>query len=748
MSKLKALFTKRRDKTGGEFDVVSFVKGLEETGAMSGGPLSVSDKLATSISTESFADVGQEEAAIAADLYGDISRRLQSLSFESFNANRGADAQRVTENQMIAATMAAIASADEVKYKKALRSMGKTVVSNNKNVVNVAPQLAGPFGAVDTFVDNVGLENYNEKSNRDFRVVTIGHNLNAARQDAFAEAIYPTSVVNPQEGGIVQVLPYAAVLKDVFHQVTGQKIDAKEVNMVEAYRDPSILEDTCTTLVAVVDEQGKNAYAFVDKALVAPQSIETEQGDKLNTAPLAIGKKFDLIGISNRNQLVAGNILDVSDTIDPALRLKSILVKVDGTDANGVAESKVVRFTVDRLPSALFQPSLIGDTRGAQLNFMSEDLVVNGSTKAIDGSQSAGMAELAKRGWTIRLAVGVNGTVSLSKGDTWVTATPVEAEKLLDNATGQVLDKSAGDAATVLASLGSMTVIGYELDARFTNTNRRQRGHLIQTRALQFRYAIPMHAPITLPLSTMDEEGPGEVVKALTVATNLRNSNNAVTRLMNYVAQLKEVVGMGYDRPKFGAIEGALSAVIRPTYRYKKLDLRESIDTLTSTDRYQDVCAAILNVVKSQLFPAYRESNIEAAFQTISGNADERPKFILATDKEIANYLMVSGDDRTLGAYLKYDIVSTNNIRMDGKLYVIPTRENPSENDILSFGQFYYVPTIVADLPISRNGQISREIAAVPFNLHVNNIPFAIEIDVVGLKEVMGESQFNGVLGQ
>jgi hypothetical protein len=180
---------------------------------------------------------------------------------------------------------------------------------------------------------------------------------------------------------------------------------------------------------------------------------------------------------------------------------------------------------------------------------------------------------------------------------------------------------------------------------------------------------------------------------------------------------------------------------MRPTYRYGKLHLPDVIDSMKSQDRWNDVCSAILNFVKGILFPAYRDSNIEAAFRVISGNQDERPLFIFATDKEIGNYLMTQGDDRTLGPVLKYDIVTTNNELFDGKLVVLPTRERPQENDILSWGQFFYVSTIIADLPISRTGtQVTREIAAVPFNLHVNNIPFAIEIDITGFDEVMGKS--------
>lgn len=737
---LKKIFASRHDAVGKEFDLSGFVASLESASDSVGSPLAGGSELASRISTESFGELGTEEAHTCQELYGSMHEALEREGFESFNARRGTDGERVSENQVLSATLASIAGNDEVRYKKALRGMTTTPQSNNPNVINISPMMQGPFGQVAALAEGSGLENYNEKSQRDFRVISVAYNLAAARQDAFGEAIYPTVVVNPTEGGVTQNLTYAAVLKDVFHEVTGALFDTREVNMVEAFRDPSVLEDTSTRLVPVVDDADKNSRVFVDSGIIAPKDINLEKGGTVKTAPLKIGEKFDLIGVSNRQQLIAGNMLDVSDTIDPAMRLKNLYVRTGGSTP------KVIKFTVERMPTAVFQPSLTNDTRLAQLNFNTEDLVVKADTKAIDGSTNTAIDELANRNWTMRLSVAASGSVSLSKGDAWIHATPVVIERLLDDE-GTELDTGAGDAQTVADAFGDLTVVGYDLDARFTNTNRRERGQLVQTRTLQFRYPVPMHSPITLPMSTMDESGPGDVVKTLTVATNIRNSNNAVTRLLNYLAQLREVVTSGYDRPKFGAVEGAMSAMIRPTYRSGTLDLEAAIDTVRSKDRWEDVCQTILNTIKSLLFPAYRDSNIEAAFQTVTGNADERPKFIIATDKEIAHYLMRVGDDRTLGSYLKYDIVSTNNERFDGKIVVIPTRENPVENDILNFGQFYYVPTIVADLPISRNGQTSREIAAVPFNLHVNNIPFGIEIDVVGLDKVMGSSQYNNLPG-
>ena len=687
-------------------------------------------------SLESFADDSRTQQ-VASDLYAQMSKLTAKFGIENHvDKKNPMMSQRQVEQQNVAGTMAALACSDQRAYIKALKRVSVENFQPGENVVNVKHSFAGGAGAIQVLGQDskFSLENYDEKSQRDFRVITVGYNLAASRQDEFAERIYPTSVINPIEGGVVQVLPYIAVMKDVYHSVSGQYLANGEVNMVEAYRDPSILDDESTDLVPAIDEAGTNLGFFVDPALVAPVSIATEQGLTYETAPLKTGINLDLMGNSNANVLISKGMLDISDTIDPAGRLRDVYLELEGN---------LVKFKVDRMERAKFQPDLIGDTRGAKVDFWTDSLLINEQTRFADKSTPAFVADLIANKWTVRMSVYFNAHISLSRGDSRLSHGTVKVAAIIDE-NGNQIDLTAGAGKTFVDSLAlADSVAAVDFALRFTNTNRRQRGHLLQSRAVQFRHPIPMHAPVTLPMSTLDDGTPTEVIKALTVNTNLRNSNNAVKRLLNYVEQLRTIAGTNVDRPEFGAVEGALSMMMRPTYRYKSLHLPDVIDSLKSQDRWEDVCSAILNTVKGVLFPAYRESNIEAAFRVISGNQDERPMFIFASDKEIANYLMVKGDDRTLGAYLKYDIVSTNNELFDGKLIVIPTRENPQENDILSFGQFYYVSTIVADLPITRTGsQVSREIAAIPFNIHVNNIPFALEFDITGFTEVMGESTF------
>jgi hypothetical protein len=737
MENIKQIFAKR-NSVGVAFSVQALVKNLDANIEAAGSTLRINADMAERVSNEDFgaADVGDK----IDNVYEALGRELATLSFEAFNAERKGDAARISENMQVAATIGLFGASNEGAYKKALLASTRAISSSDQNIIVAKGNMVGASGTIPAFGEGVSLENYNEKSSRDFRVVTAAYNLSSSRQDAFSEAIYRTTLVNAQEGGAVQIVPYVALLKDVYHKTTGAKFDTKEVNVVDAYRDPSILDQESTMLIPAV--AAGNAVHFVAPGDVAVVAKTDERGGSYNTAPLKFGAKFDLIGISNHNALVGSGVLDLSDTIDPAGSMKNLYIKSAG---NGTEPAQVLKFKTDKLPSATFVPKLVGDTRNIAVSFETEKLKIVGGSRGVGGGTLEAITELDAAKWTVLLSIKVDGTISVSRGQCQFISGPVTIEGIRDE-DGGVVDHTSGAGAALVAKFGALTAIGYDLDARFTNTNKRKRGQLIQTRAVQFRYPIWMHSPVTLPLSVMDEQGPGEVARALTVVTDIRNSANAATAALNYVAQLKEVVGDSSAVAEFGDVEGALSIMMRPTYRYHKLVLTGSLDTIRSGDRWTDVTEALLNTIKGLLFPAYRDSNIESVFQVVSGNIDERPKFLICTDREIANYLQQVGDNRTLGAYLKYDVVATNNKKFDGKILVIPTRENPGENDVLSWGQFFFVPTIVGDMPIARDGQTSREITAVPFNRHVNNIPFAIEIDVEGLREVMSTSLYNAIL--
>ncbi|MFO5979518.1 hypothetical protein ACLBSL_33070, partial [Klebsiella pneumoniae] len=90
-----------------------------------------------------------------------------------------------------------------------------------------------------------------------------------------------------------------------------------------AKRGPSILWQESIALFPALDPAGSNADFFVDPALVPPYTIKNEQNLTITTAPLKANVRLDLMGNSNANLLIQRGMLEVSDTIDPAGRLKN-----------------------------------------------------------------------------------------------------------------------------------------------------------------------------------------------------------------------------------------------------------------------------------------------------------------------------------------------------------------------------------------------------------------------------------------
>ena len=674
-------------------------------------------------------DMGNEDYTSPAtaqnmhSIFGDLEMSLESLNFKDSVTSVDGDLEtstRVQNNMKAAAGFIAsvLMNASSESYVRRLKNVAVARPAQDERVA--LAEMEGPHGYIPTG----SLENYDEKPSTGFNVVTVAYNLQAARQDAFGERLYPTMVVAPTEGGISQQMTYTVVFDDRAHKADGTEYDTKEVNLIDGFRDPSILADTVTRAIPVYDEK-TNAANFVAPSLVPVTTVEDEFGS-YQTAPLRVDKKIDLIGISNRNRWLNAGQMDTSDTLDSAMGLARVYVKVG---------DKVLSLLVDRLPTSRFQAVREGDSRSMYLAFQTHAPVVTKTTTAVDGTTIPSLAALGD-GDHVMLALDITGNVSLSKGTLNISASEVAVHDVLDK-NGNAIKTDSGTALELVKAFATAEVIGVDLDARFTNKNRRQRGQIMQTRTLKLRHAIPMGAPISNISSTMDETNDSAIVGGLTAATNVRNSNNAVTTLLNYAANLRQVTSLSSSRrvnPE--EIEGIMAVNMNPTYRYAKVDLRDSTDTIRGKDRMDDISATLLNTIRSEVFPAVRDSNIIPAFQVMTGNPDERPLLIIATDNEICNYLMISGDVRTMGANLKYEIVSTQNKLMDGKIICVLTRENPTEGDVLNFGQFLYVPSLVGKLPIARNGAINDEIAVAPFNKHINNIPWMIEIDVVGLKEV------------
>lgn len=632
--------------------------------------------------------------------------------------------QALTGAQKQAGAVIALAINDPMSYAaRALDSANPSM----EGITVVDAQGAGEFGNLD-FRATPSMEAYNEQELRQHIPFAVAYNVQASRQDAFAEAFYPTIVVTPDQPGLEVSVRTTKVFNEVRHAITGKALNMNKRSLIDAAVDATILATESTTLVPVVLADSSNLGQFVDASLVAA-NVRKIDGVDITTAPLKIGQAVDLLGISQHPGLIGAGVMDNTDSIDPNATLEKLYVKVTkGADVD------VVAFDVSRLPRAAFQKTLEGDYREMGLQFRTVDLLIDKNTKAADGSVPSALNDLVTGDLTAKLEVNVDGSLNTETGNARVYAAPMAVSTMF-NAAQQEVGLTSGAGAAFVAAV-AFEVIGYTLKATRSNANRRTRGLQLTNDEQVERYTIPVGAPISLPSPPTANKDASDL-QALVNATRVRNSNNAVTTLLNYASTLKAFVTAAAAKGAVPQIEGIGRLLVKPFFEEADFDLSVVVDSIKSHERADDVAAALVNKIREVAYRMNRNSQYQTALDAQTGGTGGAPKLLIGCDTMLMQHLMVSGDNRTAGIGFDFQIVGSNDLRMRDKIVMTFVRPESAGPDPLSFGCHAWVPELAATLTVQRNGGTSKEAQVQPRNRHINNLPVMAVINVVKLKEAL-----------
>lgn len=582
----------------------------------------------------------------------------------------------------------------------------------------------------------LGLEAYDTRENKETTTYTMAFNMQAATQDEFGDAFFPTCIVPPDQYGVTISVRLVQVMDDLRRQTSGAgDRNFNRLTIIRAQIDPDILRNDLTKMIPVV--RPENLQDFVDPALVPPAVI-VHEGQSIETAPLAIGASFDLMGISQTDAQLAQNQMDTTDAIDPNVVLEKLYMEVtDGTN------KEVVKFPfVSQMNSSTFVQSAQDDTRISNLNFITDSLPVNAETTLADNSASQILKPIVDGKYSVQLAVVVNGNVNLQTGWTVVNAGRVQVAKLFDQDNNE-LSITEGPGKAIADLFKGAAIIGYDLEARRVNTNRRDRGQLLDITFKNVIYGVPLLSPITAvrpPMGPQQDES--QYLAGLITTARVRTSNGAVAELIRAENLLKQVITSNLGdkkdvKPDFLGVGGWY---VQPQYLHDEYDATQVVDSLKSYERAADVQASLVNMIREMTYRMYRDSGLKAAANAHHGGVAPMPTVIIGTDTYIASYLMVTGDFRTLGNEFNVKVVSTTNKLMKGKILFsfgefYEGRENTPNP--LHFGMMAYKPELVLILPTVRNGANNREISVSPAFRHIVNLPILGSIDVTGIDEVV-----------
>lgn len=572
------------------------------------------------------------------------------------------------------------------------------------------------------------LEAFDEVPLKDMLDYSIGWNLMAARQDAFGEAFFRTIVVTPELGGVDITVPVVTVFDRADHDKSGKRMDFKRRNLVDAFVDHTVLSDESTRLVPVRYVDNSNAAYFVPAAAVGALSVSVA-GVSVPTAPLAMGQTVDLLGLSAYEPLIGAGALDINDAIDKGAKIAALYVQT-------AANKPAIKFSTGSIPRASFVKGPEGNYRDMILSF-DTFLRFDKDTVAVDGTAVSELAGIVGGDLTAVFEVKIKGDMNVETGNTSVTAFGLVLRSLKDNSGADVATDS-GAGAAIKAAVEASKVIGWDPDARRTNSNRRTVGQRLNNTLVTNRYQISLGSPISIQAPHSSNNDAADL-KALIAVTRVRNSNNAVTKLISTAEFLEEHYIDGLtDEEVQSLFPGMGRYMIKPYFESHDLDMEASINSISSHEKAEDISSVFVQALRDVAIRLYQRSRYQAALDVLTGGTGEIPRLVIGTDQVISRYLIVSGDTRTFGAtFPNSSIVVSQDARVKGKIFIAFVRDGQDGPDALSFGNHLWIPELVTTVTnVSRGNQQIKETQVQPRTLHMVNCPVMAVINVSNLHKV------------
>jgi hypothetical protein len=713
---MKNLFQKQKPTTGLGGLVQNLRRDLNTTGGASFVESNVSQ---AAISMESMTD------AVSSNLQSSINR-LETCLQQIMQSGKSMGLEQLTESAQQAGVVAGVMSGDINAWMRQKRTLPAS---------SEFDRYIGSNAGVDRL--SQAMEAYDEKENKNAAVYSVAYNMQAARQDEFGEALYPTVTVTPDQVGYTVSVHLVQVYNEVRRAASGALNDFRRRNIIHAVRDPSILQNDLTKIVPIhaVASQAN----FVDTTILTPRTVLL--GDEsLTTSALAFAKKFSLLGISQSAALLATGQQDSTDAIDTAVRLGAVYMHL--FDANGANPdiNEIIKFTTADLPMATFNHAVQGNYRLMQLNFTTSSLKVDSATKLVTGADSVILAGVATGSYTVRLGVTINGSVNMETADTELLTGAVTVVSVMDEDNVSYAPTDSAVSA-IVALFTSAKLVGYDLDARRTNSNRRQRGQLLDVTVYNQTFAVPLLAPITVPrpLGQGDNTDASDLA-ALITATRIRTSNAAVTELLRVRDLLQAYVNNNDAIGNSPEILGVARFLVDPFFEEISVDIADITNSIKSAEKDADIQGALVSLIRSLVYRMYRDSGYKPAADALNGGVAQTPTVIIGTDPVLARYLSITGDPRLLGGdSFNVKIVSSLDIRVIGKIFVTfgaaegATSGTPNP---MQFGNMAWKPELTMVLPLHRNGANSKELTVQPSFLHITNLPVLGVINVTGLAEL------------
>ena len=668
-------------------------------------------------------------------LQNDISNVIDSLG-----SITGADAASISPAGRQAAIMIAGASLCSVESIK--ESIGNYRPSAESNIATVGSEL---FMTDTLEATDISREAFDGMQTKNALYFSVAYNLLASRQDEFGEAFFPTIVIDPMQSGLVVENTFAVIMNEVTRSARNDKQKYNKIPLIKAMYDSELLTADKNKCIPVYKED----RSLDDLFLADFKSINKDTGFDILTAPLKVGEKISLLGISQTEAMLSKGEMDNTDALDRSIQLRRVYYTINGKTGVGHDQDATETFFFDAGAFAYnnFMAAPQGHSKDMILNFATTAMIIRpDEIKQANGSASEIFKDLNQPGIEIKLEVSLTGNANTEYGDITVYPNLIKIIEI-KNASGDVVPATDPIYTSVNDYIQKFEIIGYTVDAYRTNSNLRTMGHLLTIDRYKQEYQIKLRSGMNMMCPINNETGRENDIDYLNTqiqATQLRTSADAVTTLIKYAESLRSNISSGVAKEL--EVSGIGRYSVHPYYKNISLNLADYVDSLKSTERLDDVRAAILNKINDEVVQMDIISNYGAAHRVANNNIPTKKTIIIGTDPRIKHYLAGKEDRLVLSSDLDAVIVSTYNQDIAGKIFITYGVFNNDRSTVvnpLNFGNLVWAPTIATDVIRTIGGSTRRDLMTMPRYCHIVNLPILLEINLSDIENVIGKVSIN-----
>ena len=573
---------------------------------------------------------------------------------------------------------------------------------------------------------------------------SVAYNLLASRQDEFGEAFFPTIVIDPLQSGLVVENTFAVLMNpNITRTARNDKAKYNKVNIVKIMYDNSVLTLDKNKCIPVY----KNDGSLDDLFLKDFKSVNKETGEDIVTAPLKVGEKISMLGISQTESMLAKGEMDNTDALDRSIQLRRVYYTINGKKAGDQDAVETFFFDASAFAYNNFVAAPQGHGKDMVLNFSTAALEINADTiKTANGTASEIFTALNQPGIKIKVEVRLSGSANTEYGDVEIYGNTMNIVEVR-NATGDILPSDDQIVTNVKKFLAKLEIVGYTLDAYRTNSNLRTMGHLITIDRYKQEYQIKLRSGMNMNAPINNETGRDNDIDYLNTqiqTTQLRTSADAVLTLTRYAEFLRNSISSGVAKDLETSGIGRFS--VHPYYKNISLNLSDYVDSLKSVDRLEDIRSAILNKINDEVVQMDINSNYGAAHRVANNNIPTVKTIIIGTDPRIKHYLAGKEDRIKLSSEVEAIVVSTYNYDIAGKIFVTYGVFNNERNTVvnpLNFGNLVWAPTIATDVIRTVSNSTRRDLMTMPRYSHIVNLPILLEFNVSDIENVIGKVTIN-----